>query len=587
MGIEIVRSNALKALLPPPNVPLAQWIESTVHIPASASALPGRMELWPFQRGWCDAIEDPEVERITILKGARIGFSQWLAATIASFVANSPAPIIALQPTADDARDWSVELESMFEASPDLRGLLSDDADESGRSTMLARRFPGGSLKFLAAKSPRNLRRHTTRFLAMDEIDGYEITAEGDPIKLAEMRTLTFRDRKILAGSTPVFDYGPITRLYDQSDKRIYECLCPSCGEYSEIKWDAIRWADCDPDSAHWICPRNGCVVEERFKPEMVALGRWRATAPEVKGHAGFAINCLVSPHHNARWGKLAAEFLQAKRSPETLQPFINTILGQPWKTEGEDLDEHELFRRREPFTLDALPSEVLWLTAGVDCQDDRLEVVILGHGETELFVLAHEIYWGPVDGEAVWADLNALLRQTWQHPNGGTIRIDACAVDSGDGGHTEIVHGFTRPRFGRRVVSVKGVAGFSRPFLQRSGTKGQMLWLAGVDALKSQLFTRLTRGQGVRFGDALEAVFFEQLTAERRVMRYTRGRPEARFERVKGRRAETLDATCYAWAARQLIGQKIEARQAEVASAAAPKKAASVTRSRWLSGSH
>ena len=30
-----------------------------------------------------------------------------------------------------------------------------------------------------------------------------------DPIKLAEMRTLAFPDRKILAGSTPVFDNGP------------------------------------------------------------------------------------------------------------------------------------------------------------------------------------------------------------------------------------------------------------------------------------------------------------------------------------------------------------------------------------------
>jgi phage terminase large subunit GpA-like protein len=583
MGIDIVRRNALKALVPPPNIPLAHWIESNIYIPASASALPGRMQLWPFQRGWCDAIEDPEIERVTILKGARIGFSQWLAATIASFVANSPAPIIALQPTADDARDWSVEVEAMFEASPALRGLLSDDADESNRSTMLARRFPGGSLKFLAAKSPRNLRRHTTRFLAMDEIDGYEITQEGDPIKLAEMRTMTFRDRKILAGSTPVFDFGPISRLYSQSDQRVYECLCPSCGGYSEINWNAIQWAEGNPDSAHWVCPQNGCIIEERFKPQMVEQGRWRATAPDIKGHAGFAVNCLISPHFNARWGKLAAEFLLAKRAPETLQVFTNTILGQAWKTEGEDFDEHELFARRESISLESLPPEVLWLTAGVDCQDDRLEIVILGHGETELFALGHEVFWGPIDGEAVWADLDSLLRQTWQHPNGGTIRIDAACIDSGDGGHTEIVHAFTRPRFGRRVVSIKGVAGFSRPFLQRSGTKGQMLWLAGVDALKSQLFNRLSRAGSLRFSESLQAVYFEQLASERRMIRYTRGRPEARFERIKGRRAETLDATCYAWAARQLIGQKVESRQAEVCSAAALKKMPAVIRSKWL----
>ena len=582
MQIETVRSEALKALLPPPNVPLAKWIERTVRIPASASALPGKMHLWEFQKGWCEALEDPEIERITIAKGARIGFTQWLSAALAHFVANAPAPIIALQPTSDDARDFSVELESMFEASPELRGLLTDDVS-NGRSTMLARRFPGGSLKFLAAKSPRNLRRHTTRFLAMDEIDGYEITQEGDPIKLAEMRTLTFRDRKILAGSTPVFDFGPITRLYSESDQRVFECCCPSCGEYSEIEWKAIQWNEGDPDTAHWVCPQNGCIVEERFKPEMVANGRWRATKPEVKGHAGFKINCLVSPHHNARWGKLAAEFLTAKKSPETLQVFTNTILGEPWRTEGEDFDEHELFGRREEFSLANLPPEVLFMTLGVDCQDDRLELVLMGHTETDWLILDHRIFWGPIDGEVVWQDLASLLRESWPHPNGGTIRIDACAIDAGDGGHLETVMGFAKPRFSRRVVPIKGVPGFSRALLQKSGTRGQHLWLCGVDAAKSQLFTRVARKEGIRFSEDLSPVFFEQFASERRVLRYAHGKPQPRFERIKGKRAETLDASVYALAVRSLINQRLDLRAEELASAAAPTKPERVIRSRWL----
>lgn len=585
MGIETIRSRALKALRPPADLPTADWIEQHIYLPQTASALPGRMRLWAYQRGICDALDDPTVERVTVLKSARIGYTALLSGIIASYVANSPAPILAVQPTADDARDYAVDLEQLFEASPALRGLLSDEADETGRSTMLNRRFPGGSLKFLAAKSPRNLRRHTAKILILDEIDGFEVSQEGDPIELATMRTLTFRDRKIIAGSTPVFDYGPATRLYDQSDKRIYEVPCPECGDHSEIRWADIRWPEGDPDSAQWCCPNCGSFVEERHKPAMVAAGRWRATAPGVTGHAGFKINALISPHHNARWEKLAAEFLKAKRSPDTLQTFTNLVLGEPWKTEGDDLDEHELFERREAFNLANLPEDVLWITAGVDCQDDRIECTIMGHGESDLFILDHRVFWGPIDGEAVWQDLDSLLGERWQHPKGGTIRIDAACIDSGDGGHTEIVHGFTRSRFGRRVVSIKGVAGFSRPFLQRSGSKGAMLWLCGVDAIKSQVFNRLSRGQGFRFSDTLEPIYFEQLASERRVVRYVRGRPEARFERIKGKRAETLDATVYAWAARQLIGQRIEARQSEVASAAAPRKSSAVIRSEWLSG--
>ena len=583
MGIEAIRRSAMQSLRPPAAMPLADWVEANIFLPQTATALPGRMRLWPYQRGICDAVDDPGIERVTVLKSARIGYTALLSGIIAAHVANAPAPILAVQPTADDARDYAVDLEQTFEASPSLRGLLSDEADETGRSTMLNRRFPGGSLKFLAAKSPRNLRRHTAKILIMDEIDGFEMSPEGDPIELATMRTLTFRDRKIIAGSTPVFDHGPATRLYDKSDKRIYEVPCPSCGEHSEIKWADIRWTDGNPESAHWVCPKSGCVVEEQHKPAMVVAGRWRATAPDVKGHAGFKISALVSPHFNARWSKLVEEFLQAKRSPETLQTFTNLVLGEPWRTEGEDLDEHELFGRREKFGLLAIPSEVLFLTIGVDCQDDRLECVIMGHGRTDLFILGHFVLWGPIDGDAVWLELDSLIRQTWTHPLGGFIGIDAVCVDSGDGGHTQIVGSFTRPRFGRRVVSIKGVAGFSRPFLQRSGTKGQLLWLVGSDAVKSQLFARLARGEGVRFSEDLEGVYFEQLVSERRVVRYVRGTPQARFERHKGMRAETLDATVYAWAARQLIGQNIDRRAEDLASLAAPKRAASTIKSAWL----
>lgn len=584
MGIEQIKINALQSLRPPTNMALADWIESTIHLPQTASATPGKMRLWAYQRGICDAIDDPEIERVTVLKSARIGYTALLTGVIGNYVANTPAPILVVQPTSDDARDYATgDVEQTFAASPALRELLSDDADETGRSTMLSRKYPGGSLKFVAAKSPRNLRRHTAKILLLDEIDGYEVGQEGDPIALAEMRTLTFRDRKIIAGSTPIFDHGPVTRLYDKSDKRIFEVRCSSCAEFSEIKWADINWDECDPESAHWVCPKNGCIVDEKHKPQMVTGGRWRATEPEVKGHAGFKINALISPHFNARWGKLAVEFLEAKKDPTTLQTFVNLVLGEPWKTEGENLDENELYGRREPFDLSNIPEDVLFVTVGVDCQDDRLEAVIMGHGRSDIFILDHRVFWGPIDGDSVWQELDLLLRETWPHPKGGTLKIDAACIDSGDGGHTDIVNSFTRSRFGRRVVSIKGVAGFSRPFLQRSATKGQLLWLAGVDAAKSQLFSRLSRGSGVRFSEVLEPVFFEQLTSERRVVRYVRGTPQARFERIKGKRAETLDATIYAWAARQIVGQNVDQRAEELKTAAAPKTRLTVIKSAWL----
>ena len=410
---------------------------------------------------------------------------------------------------------------------------------------------------------------------------------EGDPIKLAEMRTLAFADRKILAGSTPVFDHGPVSRLYAESDQRVFEVPCPDCGAFSEVRWAHLEWPEGCPEEAAWRCPECRSLIAERHKAGMVEAGRWRATAPQVKGHAGFRINALVSPHANAAWGLLAAEFLRAKDNPATLQTFVNLTLGEPWREAQDDLDEHELAAKREPFGLpDRLPPEVLVITAGVDCQDDRLELVFLGHGKSDAtYVLAHSVVWGAIDAETTWLELDDALKTVWRHPAGGVLRCDAAVIDSGDCGHADLVHGFTRSRFGRRVVSGKGVPGFSRPFLQRSSTRGAPLFLVGVDAVKAQLFNRLARGDTFRFSADLEPVFFEQLTSERRVVRYFKGQPVRRFERIAGKRAETLDATVYALAARTLVGLNLDRREEEVASVTGPAKRVNVVKSRWITG--
>jgi phage terminase large subunit GpA-like protein len=110
--------------------------------------------------------------------------------------------------------------------------------------------------------------------------------------------------------------------------------------------------------------------------------------------------------------------------------------------------------------------------------------------------------------------------------------------VDSGDGGHADHVHNFTRSRFARRVVSGKGVGRGSRPFLKRSSTKGARLFLVGVDAVKAQLFNRLVGGNAFCFSADLELIFLEQLTREQRFIKYFKGQPVRRFERIAGKRA-------------------------------------------------
>ena len=585
-SLAAAQRDALSALRPPLRLPLSQWIEASMRLPQGVSAQPGKVRLWPYQREIADAISDPAIERVTIVKSARLGFTTLLTGALGNFVANDPSPILALLPTEADARDYVVsDIEPIFDASPVLRGILEADASEGGRNTLLSRRFPGGSLKIVAAKAPRNLRRHNARIVLIDEADAMEPSAEGSPIALAEKRTLAFSDRKIVIGSTPLnLETSNVLRSYASSDMRVFEVPCPSCGVFTFIQWRHIEWQESRPETAAFRCPHCEELVHERNKMAMLAQGRWRATAPDIVGHAGFRINALVSPLANASWGKLAEEFLRAKDDPDLLQPFINTVLAEGWSDAEDQTDEIALQQRAEPIGLDCLPPEVLAVTIGTDVQDDRLEATIVGWTRADAIALAHVVIWGSPDEDSTWAELDELARTTWQHPHGGRLKVDAMIVDSGDGDWTDRVYSFCFPRLSRRIMAGKGVSG-SRPELQasKSKVKGGRLFLVGVDGLKTKIYSRLARGRSIRFSDSLEPVWFEQLCSERKVLRYVKGQPVRRFERKPGAQAEALDCMVYAFAARAGIRIDWEGREAAMKTQELPKKPPRVIRSSWM----
>src|SRR5262249_7402629 len=143
-----------------------------------------------------------------LLKPIRVGFSTLLHACVAWYLANDPSPILSVLPTDADCRRVMVsEIERIFAESPKLVGLLPEarpGLDLDGRrATLLDRQFAGGSLRLVAARSPRNLRGPTARILLVDEVDGMVETVEGNPIDLAVDRTTSYGDRKIIIGSTP------------------------------------------------------------------------------------------------------------------------------------------------------------------------------------------------------------------------------------------------------------------------------------------------------------------------------------------------------------------------------------------------
>jgi phage terminase large subunit GpA-like protein len=541
-------------------ISLSHWIEQTVRLPVGLTAEPGPIKLAPYMVEVADAIADPQVETVVCQKSARIGWTTLMSSVVAHYLTRDPCRVLTVWPTESDARGWTVaDLEPIFLESPKLRDKLPmPHPGRSDRNTLLHRiGANGASLTVIGAGAPRNLRRHNARVLIIDEADACAVLSEGDPIGLAITRTLSFPDRKILIGSTPLDEAtSHICRLYAQSDRRVWQVPCVRCGVFSEICWRDVEWPADRPDLAAWRCPACHELVPETCKAEMVRNGHWHAQNPDAgPAHRGYKINALVSPLANAAWGKLAAEYLHAKNDDATLKVFLNVALAEPWAEAADEVEDLALAARVEPFDLDHIPAPVAFITAGIDVQQDRFEVTLAGHArDGTMFILAHQTLWGSPLENGSWVELDQFLLQRWRHAHGGRLKVDAAVIDAGDGGVYDIVLGFSQPRLARRVLAGKGVAGFARPAIAPSKTRKGRLFVIGTDTLKSQLLTRLARGRSVRFSNTLTADYFSQLAAEKRVVRLARGKPTVRFERKIGQRNEALDACIYAMAARAAL---------------------------------
>lgn len=591
---DLLVERVLSLFAPPPRLTLSEWAADKFRLAERASAEPGRFTPWPYQRFILDAIGDPAIERVTVLKAARVGFTKCLMAAIGASAATQPASIILLVPTDDDARGFAVdEVEPAFQESPALAGLLRNNRND-GRNTMVMKAFAGGgSLKILAARSPRNLRRHDAKRLFIDEADAMEVTVEGDAIALAIKRTLGHADRKIVMGSTPTLEnVSNVEKSWKKSNQTVFECPCPQCGEFFELQWEQLKWDAGKPETVHLVCPCSRCIIQHEQKTGMIEGMRARPLKPEIKDHVGFRLSALISLFANAAWHKLVAEFETAKAAgPSEMQVFVNTVLGRPFRLTQAQVDEDTLMARAEEFVLGydqargawaaRLPAEALYITAGVDVQHDRLEVGLWGWCLGGVQALGHEVLTGDTNFPEVWEELDGLLQQRWPHPLGGTVGIEVACIDAGDSSgrqRSERLMAFAMARHGScRSYAVKGASNPQTEPVKRAAKlkMAGKLFLVAVDQFKADLWSRLelpTPQPGwMRFSKSFAREWYEQLLSEPPQIVYRRGRPEREFVRIPNRRAEVMDCFVYAAAARHFFRPDWERRAAELAAATGP----------------
>lgn len=583
-------------LRPDPILSVSEWSDEHRVLSNVGSAEPGRWRTsrTPYLREIQDSLSIMSpIQKVVFIKGAQIGGTEAGNNWIGYVIDHAPGPMMMVLGSLEVAkRNAKTRIKALIDDCPRLRERVKATKSKDGGNTILQKEFPGGVLVMSGANSAMSLRSMPVRFLMLDEVDGYpdDVQGEGDPVVLAEARTRTFSARKkIYLVSTPTFEgRSKIQRAYNDSDQRRYHVPCPHCKGMQWLKWSQIKWPENEPEKAQYFCEHCQKPIPEHHKTWMLANGRWIADKPGAGGGkiAGFHISALYSPLGlGESWTDFAVQWVKAQGKPEEMRGFLNTVLGETWKESSEAPEWEILYQRRETYAMGVVPDKVVFLTAGVDVQANRLECEIVGWCRNKS---SYSIQYLVIPGDtgldaseegSPWAELDQLLSKTWQKSSGQSLMIRRLAVDSGF--NTQHVYNWVRRHPQTKVMAVKGMDQLQLPVgmptavdvvLGGKGGKkikrGLQLWPMGSSVIKGELYSWLklkpptdeamAAGKDYPHGychfPQYQEEYFKQLTAEQLVVRIVKKRRKYEWEKTRDRN-EALDCRVMARAAAYAVG--------------------------------
>jgi phage terminase large subunit GpA-like protein len=565
-----------KVIAPPPDLTVSEWADKYRKLSPEASAEPGqwRTDRAPYQREILDTVTDRKTETVVIMSSAQVGKTELLLNTLGYHIDYDPAPMLLVQPTDLMAEAFSKDrLAPMVRDSPTLSKKVQEAKSRKSGNTILHKSFPGGHITMIGANAPSQLASRPIRVVLFDEVDRFPMSAggEGDPVSLATKRTTTFWNKKIFMVSTPT-NKG-ISRIeleFESSSQEEWNLPCPHCGELQQLEWERVKYTvenDEVMDVHGMVCDCCGAIGSEQEWKRGLLKGKWIAKYPKRIKKRGFHLNEFTSPWKS--WTEIINDYLEAKKSNETLRVWWNTALGLSWEEFG-DLDMDELLaKRREMYNLDEkdVPLNTLVLTAGVDVQDNRLEYEIVGWGlEKESYGIKYGVIMGDPGQSHVWDMLTMILERPYVRADGLVLKVMTTCIDSG-GHYTSETYAYCKKNASKRVWAIKGKGGSGMPLIMRPKKKNEAgVWLfnIGVDVGKDTITSRLKVDYPGKPGfchfpmesdNGYNETYFEGLTSERRTVTYAKGKAVIRWEKkTSGARNEPFDLRNYANAALEIL---------------------------------
>ncbi len=578
---------------------LGDWAQEHFKLAGESSHKKGAWVAWAFQVGMLDMMSDDRIEELSVMKSKRVGYTKMVTAFICYNIAHRRRKQALWQPT-DDDRDSYVKSEIDPLLDPVAGVPAVNAARKKGKGaaqeTVKYKPFRDSVLHLLGGKAARAFRRITTAVAILDEWSAFDQSVEkrGTPDLLAKGRLEGAAHPKFVGGSTPgVKGLCHVERGCENAEGLVrFHIDCPHCGADHPLLWGGkkvahgFKWDRGNPASVRHVCPHcREPITQADYLPGGVPLsGAWvcertgKRLGPDRIWRDSVGMPCRPPRTVGVRvwaayspqraWSHIVEEFEAALRAMEAgdvapMQTFVNETLGETLELAGERSDEHALQARAEPYKLCTVQKGGLYLTAGVDVQRNRWEITVYawGRGMESWVVDVIYIEGNPaVDEEwdAVTQNLQRRYVQAW---HGGSLGISATSIDSSD--QTQAVYNWVAKA--QHVLpnlrAIKGDGNENVPIVGPSSLqeinwrgrkvqRGIKLWRVGVDAAKDLLLGQLgidRPGPGyVHFSSELQREFYEQLTAEQRVLAKINGRDAYKW--IKRRpRNEQLDNRNYA----------------------------------------
>ena len=585
---------------------LADWAAESFVMAGESSQQKGGWSAWVFQIGMMDFMSDDRIEDLYVIKSKRVGYTKMVTAFVAYCVSHLRRNLALWQPT-DDDRDSYVksEIDPVLDQIESVRSARKTTARDT--DTIKLKQFRHSVVHLLGGKAARAFRRITVAVAILDEWSKFDhrIEKTGDAKGLAKGRLEGAPYPKFIGGTTPLLKgLDQAETACELADGMVrFHIECPKCGADHPLTWGGkdkphgFKWDEGKPETVRHVCPhcRQSITQGEYLKSSGVAEGRWTSGAwvCEKTGRRygadrvwrdslgqpcrpprslGLHVWSAYSPQRS--WVSIVQEFLEALASMAKgdlgpLQLFFNETLGETWELAGERSDEHELQRRAEPFALGTVPAGGLVLTAGIDVQRNRWHVGVYAWGRgIESWTADRVVIDGNPANDEDWEQLTAYLQRRYKQAwHGGSLGLSGSSIDSSD--QTHAVYNWVRKvqHLLPNVRAVKGSSEDHKPVLGPSSSQevnwrgqrwpnGIKLWTVGVDTAKDLLLGQLAieppqvAGEAkpgcIHFSQDLPREFYEQITAEHRILVKVGGRDAYKW--VKRRqRNEDLDCRNYA----------------------------------------